>query len=171
MVGDRERLLDERQGAADARERIAEERDATADERDRLTDLREAAADERDFRSDVRAAAADERHRLADQRDHIADHRDTSDRAREDRHRKTCADLADLADRMAGDADAFADFLERRAADGDAERRLHIAAVEREIARIHRRNAVRLRTADGAFLHSELEHLPRLAGPEPPGEG
>jgi hypothetical protein len=71
---------------------------------------------------------------------------------------------------MAEDADGLAATLEAAARRGhDAERRLKIAAVEREIARIQRRNAARLRRAGGGPV--ELEGLPRLvAEPAEPGD-
>jgi len=77
-------------------------------------------------------------------------------------------DLAEQAARMAADADTFADLLERNAVHGDAERRLEIAAVERETARILRRNAARLRKAVGELTQPELEPLPRLPRHESP---
>ena len=62
--------------------------------------------------------------------------------------------MAHMAQRMAQAADNFADFLEQRAQRGDdSERRLRHAAAERERARIHRRNAKRLRKAGGDVLH------------------
>lgn len=74
---------------------------------------------------------------------------------------------ADMSEQMARAADMFADYLEEAARRGDRERRLGIAAVEREIAGIERRNAARLRRPDD---HSPLEPLPDLPGAGPAGE-
>lgn len=76
--------------------------------------------------------------------------------------------FAELAEQMADDADTFAAYLEAAARRGDAERRLRIAAAEREIAGIQRRNAAKLRQARGVSI--ELEHLPKLPLGEVPGE-
>lgn len=67
---------------------------------------------------------------------------------------------AELTDKLAEVADGFAGYLEEAAGRGDLERRLRLAAVEREIARISRRNAEKLRETDTEL--SDLEPLPRL---------
>jgi hypothetical protein len=78
---------------------------------------------------------------------------------------------AEFAERMADDADALADILEVAAARGNADRRLEVATVEREIARIQRRNAARLREAgEGRVELEQLPSLPRLEGPFEDGE-
>jgi hypothetical protein len=68
---------------------------------------------------------------------------------------------AELADELASVAETFAATLERAAPRGDMDRRLKIAQVEREIARVERRNAARFRTAGTGGLIG-LEHLPQL---------
>jgi hypothetical protein len=60
--------------------------------------------------------------------------------------------MADLADQLAAS-------FEAAATRGDADRRRRIAALEREVARIQRRNAARLRQAGGEPV--QLERLPR----------
>src|SRR5947209_462430 len=65
---------------------------------------------------------------------------------------------ADLAESIARQADSFASYLEESAQRGDAERRLGIATVEREIAEIERRNAAKLRSQGSEPM--QLEHLP-----------
>lgn len=74
--------------------------------------------------------------------------------------------MAALAEQQADLADEFAVCLENAAERGGAERRLTLAAAEREMAKIERRNAARLRDAPD-FAALELEHLPRLPGFEP----
>lgn len=69
---------------------------------------------------------------------------------------------AELSEKMALAADRFAEYLEEAADRGDRERRLRTAAVEREIARIERRNAARLRQPDDG---TPLESLPSLPSP------
>lgn len=79
------------------------------------------------------------------------------------------ARAANIADRLAAVAESFASLLDKSALRGDADRRHRIAAGEREIATIERRNAARLREAGSSPLR--LEHLPSLhggaAGPDP----
>jgi len=69
---------------------------------------------------------------------------------------------------MADDAEQLATYLEAAASRGDAVRRLRIAAVEREIARIQRRNAARIRRAGSGPV--QLEPLPRLPRFEAPSK-
>jgi hypothetical protein len=69
-------------------------------------------------------------------------------------------EMAVAAEMVANEADAFAGFLERAAERGDARRRLELAAVEREISRIERRNAAKLRQPGNEPLR--LERLPPL---------
>jgi hypothetical protein len=78
------------------------------------------------------------------------------------------AQMAVAADRVAQHADAFAGVLEKAALRGDTARRLSLAAVEREISRIERRNAAKLRRSGTGPL--QLEHLPPIPtfGTEPP---
>jgi hypothetical protein len=52
---------------------------------------------------------------------------------------------AELSDDLAALAEDFAAVLEQLALRGDAERRLRIAEIERETARVARRNATKLR--------------------------
>lgn len=111
-----------------------------------------------------------DRHRIADERDGddrdaAADERRAGSRRLLDQRAKFQAVSGDFAEQMAAQADRFADLLEVAAGRGDADRRLRIAAAEREIARIHRRNAARLRSPGGQ--QSELEpvpHLPQFEG-------
>jgi hypothetical protein len=72
---------------------------------------------------------------------------------------------ADIADRMAKEAEDFAAYLENASTRGDGERRLAIARTEREIARIERQNAVRLR--DLREEYELVEHLPKLRPTNP----
>jgi hypothetical protein len=84
------------------------------------------------------------------------------------------ARAAAAAEIVADQADHLAGILERAAQRGDKARRLELAAVEREISRIERRNADKLRNAGPGPL--QLEHLPPLpafkasptAGQQPP---
>jgi hypothetical protein len=69
----------------------------------------------------------------------------------------TRAKLADAAEMIAARAEEVATTLERAAARGDSERRMRLAAWERETARIQRRNAAALRGGEDA---PPLEHLP-----------
>lgn len=72
------------------------------------------------------------------------------------------AELADAAEDMAARADAFAALLEQAAGRGDAARRLGLAAREREVSRVGRSNAARLRSLPAGPLHLE----PLLAEPD-----
>jgi hypothetical protein len=76
------------------------------------------------------------------------------------------AEMADAAEDIATQADAFAALLEQAASRGDAARRLGLAAREREISRIERTNAVRLRSPPAGPLH--LEPLPTPAEADAP---
>jgi len=97
--------------------------------------------------------------------DHVEVHdAEGQDRWLRDHH----AWLADFAERMAEEADAFAAMLEEAARRGDAERRLAVAAVEREVAGIARRNAARLRDQPAGH-HLDLERLPSLPPLARPG--
>ncbi|HZQ79465.1 MAG TPA: hypothetical protein VFE55_19200 [Acidimicrobiia bacterium] len=120
---------------------------------------------ERDDRRDHRADARDQR---ADARDQRADERDARARRVLDQRAKLHAVSADFAEQIAAQADRFADLLEIAAGRGDADRRLRIAAAEREIARTHRRNAARLRSPGDQG--SELEPVPHLPQFEGPGD-
>jgi hypothetical protein len=68
---------------------------------------------------------------------------------------------AELADELASLAEDFAAMFEQAALRGDAERRLRIAEIERETARVARRNAARLRASHSPGVIG-LEHLPRF---------
>jgi hypothetical protein len=68
------------------------------------------------------------------------------------------ATLADSAETIADLAESTAEIFEKAALRGDADRRLMFAAWEREIARVERHNAVKLRNASGVFL--DLDRLP-----------
>jgi len=72
--------------------------------------------------------------------------------------------LADTAELLAEQADLLADHLEQAADRGDRERRLELAAWERQVADVERRNAGRLRNGQRDF-----EHLPDR--PTPPAAG
>ncbi|HET7489218.1 MAG TPA: hypothetical protein VFJ85_14905 [Acidimicrobiales bacterium] len=176
---------------ADERDRLADERDARADQRDRLADERDARADERDRLADERESRADDRERLAEQRDNeanrlrseaeglsrLAEEAKARSRTRHAERLAVAGSLArqraaaaDIAESMANEAEAFAAVLEGNPMERGRERRLRIAAAEREIAGIARRNAARLRTA-GPGLPA-LEHIPSLPladEPEPDG--
>jgi hypothetical protein len=69
---------------------------------------------------------------------------------------------ARLAERMAEVADTFASLLEEAAARGDRARRLQLAASERRIADVERRNAARLRNHNNGHAPLMLEALPSL---------
>ena len=69
--------------------------------------------------------------------------------------------LADTAEAIAAGAESVADTFEDSVACGNREWRAEIAATEREISGILRRNAVRLR--EQANPPKQLEQLPRLA--------
>ena len=151
---------DQREAAADQREDWADAREAIANERDRVAERREAIANERDRVAERREAAAAERNHMAERRDRMTDERELATLLREERWNKVQVEWALQAERMAGDADALAHFLERAAVSGDPARCLEIAAIEREHARIHRRNAVRLRNSGPRPV--DLENLPEL---------
>ncbi|HAM01045.1 MAG TPA: hypothetical protein DCQ30_02275 [Acidimicrobiaceae bacterium] len=162
---------DERHGGADERESKADERDRAADERDRVADDRDETADLRDRVADLRDRTAGEREIKADERESKADEREAAlDRQRVDGASAPAAlraelvtlrrEAAEFAEWMAQQAETFADYLEKVAADQDSERRLKMAAFEREVAAIARRNSARLRGTDTGPLG--LEHLPRL---------
>jgi hypothetical protein len=70
--------------------------------------------------------------------------------------------MADAAEDVAREADVYAYLLEQAAQRGDSARRLSVAAAEREISRIERRNAAKLRQSSVHPL--ELEPLPPLPG-------
>jgi hypothetical protein len=127
--------------------------EATSVRVDRQFDVRDLVAEERDRR-------ADERDRLADERDQGADEQEARMRRLVGNRAGRHAVAAAFAERMATDADELAACLEAAADRGDSDRRLRVAAVEREVARIQRRNAARLRQAGDQPV--ELEHLPRL---------
>lgn len=150
---------------AEERDRMADRREADADERERIADRREADADERERRADQRDTDADERDTLADRRERLADMRnapqaaprpgeragrrfaalaDSFPRLREEQARLR-SQSARLADQMADGAEAFATWLEATAAKGDRDRRLAMAASEREVAKQVRDNASRWR--------------------------
>jgi hypothetical protein len=163
---------------ADERERLADRREADADERERVADWREADADERERVADWREADADKRERLADQRELFEDMR----RANQQFRRATVAgdsftpvsvnlgwqgaslraQRAELADQMADQAEWFAAHMENAATRCDSERRIAVAGTEREIARIGRQTAARLRDLDTRYETGE--HLPRFPG-------
>jgi hypothetical protein len=71
--------------------------------------------------------------------------------------------LAESALAVAIQAETLAALLEKAAPRGDTERRLHVAALERQIARIERRNATKLREWRGGTVG--LEHLLPLPDP------
>jgi hypothetical protein len=88
-------------------------------------------------------------------------------------HRRSLAlraELADAAEKVADEADLFASVLEQAATRGDTARRLGLAALERQISIVERRNAARLRHPGAGPLH--LEPLPALIPPSaPPAAG
>ena len=69
---------------------------------------------------------------------------------------------ADIAEAIAQSAEAFASFLEHTAARGDEERRQQVAAAERQIATVERRNAATLRDRSRGHTALTLEDLPHL---------
>jgi hypothetical protein len=87
-----------------------------------------------------------------------------TDRFEQLRHRTDAirAEVAAAAEEMARQAEVFAGFLERAAERGDSARRLAVAAVERQISEIERRNAARLRQP--GIYPLILEPLPPLPG-------
>ncbi len=64
-------------------------------------------------------------------------------------------EAAAQAERVADQADAFADYLERRAVGPERDRRLEMAERERMTAALERRNAARLRAAGPGPVHLE----------------
>ena len=188
---ERERLADERDADADERERLANEREADTGERaahlgesetafSRSRDDTERSEHERKTRLDDRErklrqakAELDERERVADQRELSREvHRSagvlsgaSTDESKVGslmaRGARLRALAANLAERLATEADQFADHMQNASTRGDRDRRLAIAESEREIARIERENAVRLRDFDKTF--NVVEHLPRLS--------
>jgi hypothetical protein len=89
-----------------------------------------------------------------------ADDPEAEERSRRARRLKRHEKLAESAEYMAETADNFAATLEEAAKRGDVERRLAVASVEREVARIARRNAAKLR--DPINDHPVIEELPHL---------
>lgn len=71
--------------------------------------------------------------------------------------------LAAAAEQMADIAESFAGSLEQAARWRDTDRRLHLAAIERSLADVGRRNAARLREVRGGQL--DLQHLPSIYSP------
>jgi hypothetical protein len=153
-TGECERLLDER-------DRLADQRETEADERDRAADWRERNADERDRMADQREREADQRDRVADQLEvrtrypaedsdaRLASLASSSMRLRGDQAR-LLSQVADLADQIAYEAEAFAGVMEISAERGDRERRLATAATERTVASRARENALRWRAESEA---------------------
>jgi len=68
--------------------------------------------------------------------------------------------IADQRDRIADERERLAAYLEERATQGDAERRLSTARREGEFAEVARRNAAMLRASGTGPL--DLERLPRI---------
>ncbi len=141
------------------RERVADTRESEADERERVADTRESEADERERVADIRESEADERERILASR--MAPRPDTADEAEQNLEAPR-ARAADIAEWMADEAEAYATYLEGSPTRGDLGRRMRIAETEREIARVERRNAARLREPGARYRR--LEHLPRLGG-------
>ncbi len=156
---ERERVADTRESEADERERVADTRESEADERERVADTRESEADERERVADIRESEADERERILASR--MAPRPDTADEAEQNLEAPR-ARAADIAEWMADEAEAYATYLEGSPTRGDLGRRMRIAETEREIARVERRNAARLREPGARYRR--LEHLPRLGG-------
>lgn len=159
-----ERQAGRRDAVANHRERLADAREQEADERERLADEREAMADERDRQADAREAAPSPwRVRLAEERYRM--HWLAAGTAEALKERDALRELAaSTAETLADEAASTATAFEQRAVGDGAARRLAIAATEREISEILRRNAARLR-APGPE-HEPLEHLPPLPGAE-----
>ncbi len=128
-------------------------------ERERVADTRESEADERERVADIRESEADERERILASR--MAPRPDTADEAEQNLEAPR-ARAADIAEWMADEAEAYATYLEGSPTRGDLGRRMRIAETEREIARVERRNAARLREPGARYRR--LEHLPRLGG-------
>jgi hypothetical protein len=177
---ERERIADERERIADQRELVADQRETEADERDCIADERESEADERE-RADIRPGSTnrtDEHQRFPAERDRFGEIRSSAGRSARTlsgpdsltRHKEELGyqilrlrvHAADLADRMAYEAEAFAAHLENSAERGDAQRRLAIARTEHEVARIEHQNAARLR--DLSTRYEPAGRLPRFPG-------
>jgi hypothetical protein len=73
---------------------------------------------------------------------------------------------ADLAIRMAAQAEVVASYFENSATRGDREGRLAIAKTEREVARIERQNAAKLRDFSTKYERGDV--LPKF--PRPPSD-
>ena len=114
---------------------------------------------ERERVADTRESEADERERILASR--MAPRPDTADEAEQNLEAPR-ARAADIAEWMADEAEAYATYLEGSPTRGDLGRRMRIAETEREIARVERRNAARLREPGARYRR--LEHLPRLGG-------
>jgi hypothetical protein len=195
---ERDRIANDRETQADERERMADYREAEVDEReDHLSEWAPAVSEtegvetwaanqqaaHRDRRERLlrhQKAEFDERQRLAEQHELAQFMSRSAEQLRpaatnagataslSDRAATLRALGAGLADRMADQAEQFATHLENAAARGDRERRLAISKGEREIARIGRENAARLRDLDRRF---EPQHLRNLSGSDPVPEG
>ncbi len=103
---------------------------------------------------ELRTKMAAERQRLAALRAR-AEQTSVDVRSLKRRIRRDRMEAAVQAERVAEQADAFADYLERRAAGPGRERRLGMAERERTIAALERRNAARLRAAGTGPVHLE----------------
>lgn len=188
LAVERERMADEREAEADQRDRLADERDrladarqAEADRRERMADERETHADESEYLARSRNAPVHEgggsigpkpaswyrtdRMTSRSGRTHGAS-QDADEELWGEPSPEEFLDLGDelrmqgaaLAEQIAQQAEALADQLELGARRGDRERRGTLADTEREVARVARRNAAKLRDRKKAF--SGAEHLP-----------
>ena len=142
------------------RDHAADRRETEADERDRIADRREAEADQRELTDEMRRSEEDLRGAI---RPEASLNRRYASVAERTVYLRFFA--SELAERVADQAEEHASYLETAAKRGDRQRRLAIANVEREIARIERQNAVRLRDLSSPFFL--VEHLPRLPGAHP----
>jgi sulfite oxidase len=164
QADDRERVLRQRKNEADGRERLADQRDAEAAQRERGLRQRELESDDRERKADERELAgqmhgsAQALGRATAQAEFLAgDLRHLCDQGARLR-----VQAADLATRMADQAEVVASYFERKAARRDAESCLAIANTEREVARLERQNAARLR--DLTTKYERGEDLPRFPG-------
>lgn len=184
---ERDRIADERDAQADRRERIADCRDVDVSERDEGLRERQDAVGESERAVNERAARLDQRDRelrrrqdQLDERERVTEQNELTEEVSRSaealRHPATVSGssillvdrgaslrevTAELAERLAMEAEQFATYLERAMRRGDRQRRLALCELELEVAKIERRNAARLRLGDRRF--EPLEHLPKLS--------
>jgi hypothetical protein len=139
-------------------------------------DKREGIANQRDVNAYERASRGDQpsgqKRRSAEEFCHAGVEYRSSSRSSVDlvqQGAKLRVWAADLADHLADGAEQFASCLENSAMRGDQQRRLTMAAVEHEAARIAKKNASRLRDLNTTYERGE--RLPTLPGARPESKG